>query len=601
VIPVNEPTRQDTFDDTIELWHDSSRGREFIRYTDPEVPTTLNKVFAWCNMDAANDDPIGYYSTMYVPLLKTRENPELSKQVRGARQFINYILDRYSKEYKAAINLRDEGLIDPNKAPYLFEPGQLYEYSQYGHNNLGILLCTAFHSSMFNPYPTPYSTFISSSFQRGIPRFGKLKKKSLRVTMGIDLLDVASSEGEDDDQPQPVLKDQNKGYWSEMLNTIRLPDHVMPVEDFPIKLATNEAIARFRKRGEDFLQLVSARSMANYDGHIYYPARFGPEPRGHRGRIIVDGSTCQKQNPHVAQGLQPITNEDKLRGVWTQSVEAAVCLYGVVPVFSLQHRQWGAVHVDKITPVVFRKDAIDRLVIAETKKRLLRALVLHHSMGFRDLVDNKNSSTIVLLAGPPGTGKSLTAQAVAESLERPLYVVNIDDIEGDDVEDTMNQIFELATVWNAVILIDEAEALMRKRENCDPYEARRVATFLRVVEAHEGIIFLTSNHAGSIDEAMRSRVSIVLDYQSAKRALRQTIWTNLSAAIQGGDKLNHARLAWWPLNGREIKHTLKISAMIAEEGKTGVTTEAIVKVLRDNYGPLPRMIITRALARLFKH
>lgn len=595
-----EPIKSETFDNaTVEIW--THRRGDAVHFLDDDVPIKLNKVLAFAGADAAHGDPIDYYATLYPAFLHVVKDKDLSAALECAREFIAYVIKKYSKQHRNAENMQVEGLIDPAVAHFILQPNQLYEYSsEGGPSQLGVFRNIQFLSGMFSP-PKPYATFISSSFQRGAPRNDKMTRaKGISISFDKGGIDFDAFEQSLDAEP-PVfsMTDPNTGYWAETTVQVRLPERVMQVEDFPIKLADEAMVKRYAAQGETFFNLVSRRGMASFDGHIFYSGAWGPEPHGHAGRVMVDGATMHKYNPHIGKSLHPLTHENMIRGVWKLPYPAAACLYNIVPVFSLQDHKWGAVRADKLQPVAFRKDAIDRLVIEDRKKRVLSALVKNHSFGFKDLVDDKNSATIVLLAGPPGTGKSLTAQAVAESLELPLYTVNLDDTDDDGIEDKLTEIFQLTTPWDAVILIDEADAVMRKRESCEPHEARRVATFLRVVEAHEGIIFLTSNYADSIDEAMRSRVSVVIDYRPAPYRLRAIIWRNLSSSM-AGITLNVSRLALWPLNGREIKHALKISGMLAKECGQPVTTQLIEDTLRDNYGPLWRMTITRFFSRLFK-
>lgn len=71
----------------------------------------------------------------------------------------------------------------------------------------------------------------------------------------------------------------------------------------------------------------------------------------------------------------------------------------------------------------------------------------------------------MLLTGPPGTGKTLTAESIADRLQLPLYAVSANEL-GDtakEIEGRFNEVLRLAGDWNAVLLLDEADAFLEKR------------------------------------------------------------------------------------------------------------------------------------------
>jgi SpoVK/Ycf46/Vps4 family AAA+-type ATPase len=72
---------------------------------------------------------------------------------------------------------------------------------------------------------------------------------------------------------------------------------------------------------------------------------------------------------------------------------------------------------------------------------------------------------IFLLYGPPGLGKTLTAESVAEVAKRPLYHISAGELSTDvrSLETELRKIFQMGARWNAVVLLDEADVLMSKR------------------------------------------------------------------------------------------------------------------------------------------
>ena len=72
---------------------------------------------------------------------------------------------------------------------------------------------------------------------------------------------------------------------------------------------------------------------------------------------------------------------------------------------------------------------------------------------------------VILLDGPPGVGKTLTAESVAETMKAPLYTMSAGELgtESHNVEKRLGDILDMASMWNAILLIDEADIFMEQR------------------------------------------------------------------------------------------------------------------------------------------
>lgn len=116
-----------------------------------------------------------------------------------------------------------------------------------------------------------------------------------------------------------------------------------------------------------------------------------------------------------------------------------------------------------IQPIVWNEEAFTNLVLADDRKDLLRSLVDAHSvnLGFDDFVQGKGQGLIINLFGPPGVGKTLSAEATSERVHRPLYVVGGGDLgtKASDVDAELTRVFDIATSWKAIVLIDEVRRL----------------------------------------------------------------------------------------------------------------------------------------------
>lgn len=143
------------------------------------------------------------------------------------------------------------------------------------------------------------------------------------------------------------------------------------------------------------------------------------------------------------------------------------------------------------------KDTIFRLVIAHSQE----------SSTFDDFVKGKGKGLIGLFYGPPGAGKTLTAEAIAETTKLPLYSVSSGALghEASQIHKNLSVILELASHWKAVLLLDEADVFLAQRTITDIERNAIVSIFLRELEYYQGILLMTTNQVEVIDEAFQSK------------------------------------------------------------------------------------------------
>lgn len=140
-------------------------------------------------------------------------------------------------------------------------------------------------------------------------------------------------------------------------------------------------------------------------------------------------------------------------------------------------------HVRDIT---WNDAAFPNLMLPSKYKSLVLSFVegqIAHRHVFDDIIEGKGQGVVMLLVGNPGTGKTLTAEAVADRVRRPLYILSVGELGhgGDDVEKRLKFVLELTEKWNAVLLFDECDVLLQQRSSSDLEHNEIVAVFLRSV------------------------------------------------------------------------------------------------------------------------
>lgn len=253
--------------------------------------------------------------------------------------------------------------------------------------------------------------------------------------------------------------------------------------------------------------------------------------------------------------------------------------------FSFTAKAWGFVLADGLSDIMFQEQAFDKLVLSQERKELVRAVVrcgTSKEIQGHDFISTKQGGLIFLLHGPPGVGKTLTAEAVAESLQCPLYYITMGELgtTPEVLESRLGDILDLCSEWNALVILDEADVFLETRRTSDLVRNAMVCVMLRILEYHTGILFFTTNRVRSLDPAFESRITISISYESLDRAGREHIWKNQLECYSRVDfpNLNYRDLAEQQLNGRQIKNIVRLALSLAIDQDAIVTQETLLQV-----------------------
>lgn len=155
-------------------------------------------------------------------------------------------------------------------------------------------------------------------------------------------------------------------------------------------------------------------------------------------------------------------------------------------------------------------------------------------------------------------------------------------------ERELKELLQYATLWKAVVLLDEADVFLEAREDDSSNIQRNalVAVFLKELEYFSGIVFLTTNRLASFDHAMKSRIHLALSYDAPGRELRYQLWVQSLSNVPSEERSSlddldrvAEKLAESNLNGREIYNSLNTARTIARFKKTKLQLSHIESVL----------------------
>lgn len=293
--------------------------------------------------------------------------------------------------------------------------------------------------------------------------------------------------------------------------------------------------------------------------------------------------------------------------------------------YSLQDRRFVALDVKNLREIEENRDKFKNLIINPDHEGMLRALVESHfrrkdinetatiSTTNQDIVQNKGRGLVILLHGVPGVGKTSTAEMIASNFQRPLLPITCGDLGLDPaaVEKSLKQMFRVAQLWDCILLLDEADVFLSERVSSDLSRNALVSgtnelsllpsskycfanpyiVFLRVLDYYSGILFLTTNRVGTIDEAFKSRIHISLYYPYLDLDQTEKIWAVnldrlamieaeqssvqeplsidrdeiLTFAKRHYEKSRNGKGRW---NGRQIRNAFLIASALAHYEKT---------------------------------
>lgn len=276
-------------------------------------------------------------------------------------------------------------------------------------------------------------------------------------------------------------------------------------------------------------------------------------------------------NDQVETALERLADEIP-KSVFTElPVHAYILMFHL----ELHHHLW--VHVDDMQPYVYQPELKDKLILPPEQTDLIDILTAEMDLLMDDIVAGKSGGTTVLCAGPAGVGKTLTAEVYSEIIQRPLYRVHSGQLglNVTEMEQALKETLTRAQRWGAIMLIDEADVYIKRRDDNIAANAV-VGVFLRVLEYFNGLLFLTTNRVGDIDEAIISRCIALIRYHPPGLEDRRKIWRVMAAQFQlqlDEDLIGTLAALFSEASGRDIKGLAKLVAKFCHHKQVAPTLE----------------------------
>jgi SpoVK/Ycf46/Vps4 family AAA+-type ATPase len=139
-----------------------------------------------------------------------------------------------------------------------------------------------------------------------------------------------------------------------------------------------------------------------------------------------------------------------------------------------------------------------------------------------------------LFSGPPGTGKTMVAAVLAQTLERELYRIDLSRVTSKwigETEKNLARVFDEAERAQVILLFDEADSLFSARTSVtsanDRFANNEINYLLQRMEAYDGMTILTTNLDASIDPAFKRRLKFRVAFQMPEAPQRTMLWQSM--------------------------------------------------------------------------
>ncbi|MEO6276475.1 ATP-binding protein [Roseateles sp.] len=197
----------------------------------------------------------------------------------------------------------------------------------------------------------------------------------------------------------------------------------------------------------------------------------------------------------------------------------------------------------------------------------------------------------VLFCGPPGTGKTMCAEALADELALPMYRIDLSQVVNKyigETEKNLRRIFDAAEAAECLLLFDEADSLFGKRTEVkdahDRFANIEVSYLLERMERFKGLAVLATNRRKDVDEAFTRRLRFIVDFPLPGAPERECLWRGMFpgavdvSGIDFGFIAQHFEMAGGAMRSASFNACLHAAA--ATRGEPAVDMPALLVAIK---------------------
>ena len=197
-------------------------------------------------------------------------------------------------------------------------------------------------------------------------------------------------------------------------------------------------------------------------------------------------------------------------------------------------------NLDQYAQHIHTPAQMEDMVLQEKTKTAIEEIMIHYrykhtvfqTWGYDKFFQSEGLT--LLFSGVSGTGKTMAASVIANTLGLELYKIDLSQMISKyigETEKNLAKLFEAAKESGVILFFDEADAVFGKRtelkDSHDRYANIEVSYLLQRIEEYEGIVILASNFKENIDEAFLRRLRFVIDFPTPDAKQREALWQKL--------------------------------------------------------------------------
>jgi len=250
--------------------------------------------------------------------------------------------------------------------------------------------------------------------------------------------------------------------------------------------------------------------------------------------------------------------------------------------------------LDQYAQKILTSNTFDDIVLPSKQLDELQEIIVHYryqnkifqDWGYEHFFQSRGIG--ILLTGSSGTGKTMAASIIANTLGLELYRIDLSKMISKYIGDTekqLSQLFDMAKKSGVVLFFDEADSVFGKRSKVqnahDRYANVEVSYLLQKIEEYEGIVILASNFKENIDEAFLRRLRFAIEFPTPNEEQRKLLWVRLFPKRLLEKDINFTPFAKkFKLSGANIRNVALYAAFNAVGNDAKIGIEHIVKSLK---------------------
>lgn len=392
-----------------------------------------------------------------------------------------------------------------------------------------------------------YPYLITSIEYRDSESFNKIDKDEYHVLMRLTAYGISS-----DNEKKMATKKDNISFHRHHVSNRKISTVLAAFDLFP---ETTELIA------EHEAQVTRYRS----EVMPHFAKQFVAN-----GKTVSVGYKNEATNLKHCRVIHDLTSDDF--GPYNDRMEADTktndsavfpCpFHPMVRVFDLESHNFHWINSNLVKPYEY-KTLLQHLVLPESHHDLLDMLTDDLKDFSHDFVEGKAAGNMIICKGPPGVGKTLTAELYAEHKKVPLIVLKAGKLGTTVAEVTkgMKQYLDYADRWTCPLLINECDIYVAKRANDIGLNAI-VSEMLDRTEYYAGLLFMSTNRPDDIDDAFISRALAIINYKAPEGDLINESWKQIASlhGLEFDDATIEKFKAMFPtIVQRDMKMLLKLA------------------------------------------